>query len=108
MHLDLGRRQGRRDTRALRETPIVGVLHSRRDDRESQIRVGQAYERLALLAKNRGLAVQPLSQLMEVAEIRRELQGLLPGPQTLPQHPFRLGYGRSRARLPRRAAGRRP
>jgi hypothetical protein len=108
MHLDLGRRQGRRDTRALRETPIVGVLHSRRDDRESQIRVGQAYERLALLAKNRGLAVQPLSQLMEVAEIRRELQGLLPEPQTLPQHPFRLDYGRSRARPPRRPRRARP
>ena len=77
---------------ALGETPIVGVLHSRRDDRESQIRVGQAFERLALLATNRGLAVQPLSHLVEVAEIRRELQGLLPEPGMLPQHVFRVGY----------------
>lgn len=101
-HLDLGRRQARRDARALRETPIVGVLCSRRDDCESQIRVGQAFERLALLAANRGLAVQPLSQLVEVAEIRRELQGLLPEPGMLPQHPFSVGYAE------RAAARRRP
>jgi nitroreductase len=96
-HLDLGRRQARRDAQVLRQTPVVGILHSRHDDCESQIRVGQAFERLALLATNLGLAVQPLNQLLEVAEIRRELQGLLPDRDALPQHAFRLGYARSRA-----------
>jgi nitroreductase len=102
-HLDLGRHQARQDARALRHTPSVGVLHSRRDDRESQIRVGQAFERLALLATNRGLAIQPLSQLLEVPEIGRELQCLLPDPAAWPQHAFRLGYSRAPARrTPRR------
>jgi nitroreductase len=102
-HFDLGRRQARQDARALRHTPMVGVFYSQRDDRESQMRVGQAFERLALLATNRGLAVQPLSQLLEVAEIGRELQCLLPNPAALPQQPFRLGYARARARrTPRR------
>jgi nitroreductase len=103
--LDLGASQARHDARVLRDTPVFGVLYSPRDDRESQIRVGQAFERLALLATNRGLAVQPLCQMIELPELRDELRRLLPDPAAFPQHPFRLGYARRSARVtPRRPA----
>jgi nitroreductase len=101
--LDLGGAVARRDAAALAGTPIVGLLYSARDDRESRVRVGQAFERLTLMAARRGLATQPLSQIVELPEIRRSLQALLPDRAACPQHPFRLGYARAAARpTPRR------
>jgi hypothetical protein len=91
------------DATALASTPFVGLLHSTRDDRESRVRVGQAFERLTLMAARHGLSTQSLSQIVELPEIRRSLQGLLPDPDVYPQHPFRVGYARTSARrTPRR------
>jgi hypothetical protein len=83
---------------ALASTPFVGVLHSGRDDRESRIRVGQAFERVSLMAARCGLSTQPLSRLVELLDMRRSLQALLPDPHTYAQHPFRLGYARAAVR----------
>ncbi len=88
---------------SLASTPFVGVLHSARDDRESRIRVGQAFERVSLMAARRGLSTQPMSRLVELGDMRRSLQALLPDPHAYAQHPFRLGYARAAARpIPRR------
>jgi hypothetical protein len=38
------------------------------------------------------LSIQPLSQIIEVADVRRELTQLLPGNPAFAQQPFRLGY----------------
>jgi nitroreductase len=96
----------RRDAAAVASTPFVGLLHSTRDDRESRIRVGQAFERLTLMAARRGLSTQPLSQIVELPEIRRSLQVLLPGREAYPQHTFGVGYARAAVRrAPRRAVG---
>jgi nitroreductase len=95
----------RRDAAAVARTPFVGLLHSTRDDRESRIRVGQAFERLTLMAARRGLSTQPLSQIVELPEIRRSLQVLLPDRDAYPQHTFGVGYARAAARpAPRRQA----
>jgi nitroreductase len=96
----------RRDAAAVASTPFVGLLHSTRDDRESRIRVGQAFERLTLMAARRGLSTQPLSQIVELPEIRRSLQVLLPDRDAYPQHTFGVGYARAAVRpAPRRAVG---
>ena len=101
-----GRGDRPHDAAALASTPIVGLLYSASDDRESRIRVGQAFERLTLMAARRGLSTQPLSQLVELPDIRRSLQALLPDREAYPQHPFRLGYARAAARpTPRRPVG---
>ena len=95
----------RRDAAALASAPFVGLLHSTRDDRESRIRVGQAFERLRLIAAHRELSTQPLGQIVELPEMRRALQLLLPDPDAYLQHPFSLGYARAAARpAPRRLA----
>jgi Nitroreductase family len=85
------------DAAVLASTPFVGLLHSTRDDRESRIRVGQAFERLTLMAACRGLSTQPLSHIVELPEMRRSLQVLLPD-RAYPQQPFRVGYARAAAR----------
>ncbi len=96
----------RRDAAAVASAPFVGLLHSTRDDRESRIRVGQAFERLTLMAARRGLSTQPLSQIVELPEIRRSLQVLLPDPDAYPQHTFGVGYARAAVRpAPRRPVG---
>jgi hypothetical protein len=96
-----------RDAAALASAPLVGVLHSRRDDRESRIRVGQSFERLRLVAAHRDLSTQPLGQIVELPEVRRALQLLLPDPEAYPQQPFGVGYARAAARPARDARRRR-
>mgnify|MGYP000094195610 FL=1 len=39
-----------------------------------------------------GMAVHPMSQILEVPEIKVELSSLLPKENVFPQHTFRLGY----------------
>jgi hypothetical protein len=96
----------RRDAAAVASTPFVGLLHSTRDDRESRIRVGQAFERLTLMAARLGLSIQSLSQIVELPEIRRSLQVLLPNPDACPQHTFGVGYAHAAVRpTPRRPVG---
>jgi nitroreductase len=101
-HLDLGRSRARRDTARVRSAPAVGVLTSLADDRASQMRAGRAFERLALTATARGVAVQPLSALLALPLTRAGVAQLVPD-VTFPQHVFRLGYAqRERRHSPRR------
>jgi nitroreductase len=106
-HLNVGRQRARRDGRAVREGPVLAVLCTEADDRRCQIRAGQAYERLSLLAIALGIATHPVSAPLEVGTLRRELNDLLGRPDRPAQRLFRLGYpereGDSRP-PPRRAA----
>jgi hypothetical protein len=50
-----------------------------------------------------GFNVQPMSQIIEVAELKAELIKLLPMPELYPQHLFRLGYAEpEKSHTPRR------
>jgi nitroreductase len=86
------------DAPVVEGAPLLGLLYSAGDDRQSQVRAGQAFERLALLATNRGLGVQPLTQLVALPHLRQELRALLPQAEAWPQILFRLGYSRPAAR----------
>jgi len=44
------------------------------------------------MATHLGMAVHPMSQILEVPETRTELSLLLPKQNVFPQHAFRLGY----------------
>ncbi len=89
---DFAREQSRKDTAALKSSPLVAALSSRADDAPSQVRVGQVFERIALTATEMGIHVHPMSQALEIPALRAELAALLPA-QAIPQHLFRLGYG---------------
>jgi hypothetical protein len=91
-NFDLGSREGANNAELLREAPLVAILATRDDATITQVRVGQLYERLALIATSDGAATHPMSQILEVAEYREELQDEADLGDLLPQHLFRVGY----------------
>jgi len=90
-----------------RATPAFGWLTTAANDRISQIEAGRAYARLNLKATELGVAMHPVSQVLqeysEMAELQREFLatvGVAPG-QTV-QMLFRLGYSEPVPPSPRR------
>ncbi|HVZ38078.1 MAG TPA: nitroreductase [Candidatus Kapabacteria bacterium] len=81
----------RHDSEAMLSSPIFGLLASQRDDPETWLRAGQIFERIFLTATALGLAMQPMTQLIEVPEVRAQLVPMI-GAGMLAQQPFRLGY----------------
>ena len=91
-YLEIGHSASRPDSELLMHSPVFGVLTSDRDDAETQLRVGQAFERIYLATSAQSIGLQPLSQAVQVPAIREELSRLLPAGAGSPQQPFRLGY----------------
>jgi nitroreductase len=79
----------------------MGLLTSLANDRGSQVRAGQAFERLALTATSMGVALQPMSAVLELPLTRAAVAELLPE-EVFPQHVFRLGYAQRERRRSRR------
>jgi len=90
-YLDLGQITPKREPELLMSAPVFGLISSKADDRETQVRVGQVFERVYLTVAMLGLAIQPMSQLVQIPGIKSELVHLAPEGLT-PQQPFRLGY----------------
>ena len=91
------------DHAALASSPAIGVLSVQSHTREAELRVGRALERAYLVATERGLSLQPVSQLVEADEVRAELPALLPVPGFTPLQPFRIGHAPAASpRTPRR------
>jgi nitroreductase len=91
-YLNIGGRQARKDAGLLRATPLVAVIRTQSDGRRGQIRAGQVYQRVSLLATVLGVQTHPMSAMLEVPSLRRELTNILGNPEWTPQHLFRLGY----------------
>lgn len=89
-HLDIGDREARKNSKLITSAPAVGVLVTDSDDSTARVKTGQVFERLALAAVARGVAVHPMSQILERPAMRDELGDLLNAAR--PQHLFRLGY----------------
>lgn len=102
-YLNLGAREGRKNSKLVMSAPAVAVMTAESDDVETCLKAGQVFERLALKATSEGLAVHPMSQILEVEEFRDELASDLDLEGTRPLHLFRLGYADSDdTRTPRR------
>jgi nitroreductase len=101
---NLGRAVGRRNAAMLMSAPLVGLISARTDDPASQLRTGQALERLWLHATEMGIALQPMSQALEIPALRAELARIVPELGWIPQQVFRMGYPRrpAAAHTPRR------
>jgi nitroreductase len=91
-HLNQGAAAARRDSEILLSAPTLAVLCARTNDRTAQIKCGQAFERICLTATMLDLGIQPMSQIVEVAETQLELARILPIEHAFALHPFRLGY----------------
>ncbi len=72
--------------------PMLALLSTTSDDRLAQVQSGQVFERIALHATTLNIGVQPLSQILQVSELKPELSKLFSGAATYPQMAFRLGY----------------
>lgn len=93
----------KKDRERLASAPVLGMIVSERDDRLSQVRAGQAFERLWLRTTLLGLALQPMSQILQVPELETRVRELVGDRALVPLQPFRLGFGDTDAkRTPRR------
>ncbi|HEX6434549.1 MAG TPA: hypothetical protein VFZ87_09910 [Gemmatimonadales bacterium] len=95
---------GKRNAAVLSSAPLVGLISAPADDRTSQVRTGQALERVWLHATAMGMALQPMSQTLEIPSLRSELTRLIPGRGWVSEQMFRIGYapGTSGQHAPRR------
>ena len=104
-YLNISKGQTKKDSEMLLSAPALVALASAADDRKYQVMAGQIFDRIALTATSLGMAVHPMSQILEVPEIKAELRELLELPEVkaevaklsheehvFPQHTFRLGY----------------
>ncbi|WP_440989323.1 Acg family FMN-binding oxidoreductase [Haloarchaeobius baliensis] len=102
-HLDIGEREGRKNSKLVTSAPVVAVLTVATVDEPSLLAAGRLFERLSLAATGEGLAVHPMSQILELDDLRTELAGLLGLGDETPVHLFRLGYAEpDSTRTPRR------
>lgn len=102
-YLDLGRFAAKPDSDVLMNAPVFGLICSEENDRRSQVRVGQAFERIYLTATALGIRLQPMSQVVAVRQTRDQLGGLMVPGNLSVQQPFRLGYAApEHAHTPRR------
>jgi hypothetical protein len=82
--------------------PAFGLISAGNAGRLAQVKAGRLFERLSLRAVALGLFVQPLSALLEFAEVTAAFARLFRA-GGLPLMPFRLGHARAAAQpAPRR------
>lgn len=80
------------DTRLVMSAPALIVLSANVNNRVSQIKTGQVFERVCLTATMLGLCAHPLSGMVDVPELKSQVSKLLPNPGMISQHVFRIGY----------------
>jgi hypothetical protein len=80
--------------------PQLLMLRSLGDDPPAWLRSGQALQRVLLTATVRGVAVQPMTQALEMPDLRRSLAAA--DGRWWPQMILRIGYGQTAPNSPRR------
>jgi len=100
--INMGRSQSQRDSALVMSSPVFGIFGSSGDDWTTQVKMGQVFERMCLLAASMNLWTQPMSQIVELPELRDTLTGVIPERGIVPEHPFRLGYAAPPVPTPRR------
>ena len=91
-HFNVGKSTAKKDHELMMSSPVFGLIASETEGRPQQIMVGQVFQRISLLAATHGIWCQPMSQLVEVPEIKQELMMAAPKGGLVPQHPFRMGF----------------
>lgn len=106
-HVNVGSAIGKRNAAMLSSAALIGLISARTDDRTSQVWTGQALERVWLHATRVGIALQPMSQALEIPSLRAELARVIPERGWIPEQVFRIGYplGPAEQHTPRRPVG---
>jgi nitroreductase len=103
-HVDVGAAVARKEAARFTSAPAIILVASATDDPAGQVSAGRVVERVWLAATHMGLALQPMSQPLQVPEVRQHLREALDMAEPWPQHLFRVGYamGKDRRRPRRR------
>jgi nitroreductase len=94
-HLNLGEREGEKNSTLVSEAPVLELLATPEDDRIARVEAGRAFERMALAVAGEGVAVHPISQILEVPDLKADFADAVGIDDATIQHLFRLGYARS-------------
>jgi nitroreductase len=78
--------------------PVLEVIATPVDDRIARLEAGRTFQRMALVATAEGLAVHPISQILEVPALKAELARAMGVEDVEIQHLFRLGYAAAEER----------
>jgi nitroreductase len=102
-YMNMSKGQAKKDSEVLMSAPVLAALSSEVNNRESQVKVGQVFERVCLAATILGIRVHPMSQILEIPELKTEVGKLIPKSDVFPLHTFRLGYAeQEKGHTPRR------
>jgi hypothetical protein len=88
---DMGKGVAAKDEELLLGSPWLTVLTTALDEPVAWLKAGQALQRALLVARRHGLQASYLNQPVEIAPLRKRLQGLL-GADGHPQLLMRWGY----------------
>jgi len=77
-YLNISKGQTKKDSGMILSAHALVALASAADDRKSQVMAGQIFERIALTATSLGMAIHPMSQILEVSEVKAEVAKLSP------------------------------
>jgi len=102
--LPAAERYARSESARLAAAPHIGLLSTPGDTSVDQVRAGQAYLRIALMAESHDVRVQPFSAPLELDETRAAVGQLFALGVRRPQQLFRLGYAEPEAVRTRRRA----
>lgn len=91
-YLNITKSQTKKDSELLLSAPSLMMLVSTGNDRKAQVVAGQTFERIALTATSLGMALHPMSQILEVPDVKSDLAALIPAKNVYLQHAFRCGY----------------
>jgi hypothetical protein len=83
------------------DDPLIAVLTATLDGRWGDVQAGEALQHVLLTATTDGLTASYLSQLVEVPDVRAEVQRVVPTLRP-PQVVLRIGHGWPTAATPRR------
>jgi hypothetical protein len=101
--VDWGSVAARKDRHTLEQAPAIAVLGTRGDGPEGWLAAGQALAHVLLRAEDSDVSASFHNQAIELPELRRRLQALVPDvghPQLL----LRLGFSRRKLEPPPRRA----
>ena len=99
---DVGSGAAATHVRLAQASPLLALISTERDDRESWLAAGQALERVLLIAADDFFDASFMNQPIECASMRPKVRGLMGGAPH-PQLLMRMGRGRAPRRAPRRA-----
>lgn len=101
-HLNLARGTAKKDSELLGSASLLGVVTTDGTTRTLQVRAGQVFERMFLLATSMEMALQPMNQVLQLPVTKLEFAEVLPEAWGEPQLTFRLGYAEPEDHTPRR------